>query len=411
MADLFHVLRRVMPGRRVSALLLALLTGAVLTTGLDAAQAAGPAPGAQAARAAGATTGPTTGRPSITPWDPPTTSEPPWTGQCDPQWSTATLPTAGQYDRLSPTQIRFVYSAPAGAGCAAAPAWSRTTVSVYSDAAGRNLVGQGTSGVGSTRGWIRVNGLLPSVDYYYSVQAGNTSPHGGILGPVRTPVTTEPSVTPTFPPDWCELYASGTLRSATSTTLALDYSISGAGACNKSTALDIATGANGANVVQHLSTPTASDAGAIEVTGLTPDTAYYYRFAGGAFFPGAWVGPVRTLPLGSGPTTTTTGPAPNGRCTAVMTVRSDWGQGFLAEVKITNTGTTALTGWTVDWAWTHGEHLESAYSARSGGSATHPTLTGEDWNSRLAAGGSTSAFVLGSGSLADPVPGLACSGR
>ncbi|MFF7312792.1 cellulase family glycosylhydrolase [Streptomyces sp. NPDC008137] len=38
-------------------------------------------------------------------------------------------------------------------------------------------------------------------------------------------------------------------------------------------------------------------------------------------------------------------------CAAAYTVSSDWGGGFNAEVKVTNTGSTPLTSWKVAWTW------------------------------------------------------------
>lgn len=38
-------------------------------------------------------------------------------------------------------------------------------------------------------------------------------------------------------------------------------------------------------------------------------------------------------------------------CSAAYTVSSDWGSGFNADVKVTNTGTTAMTSWKVSWTW------------------------------------------------------------
>ncbi|MFI6370969.1 cellulase family glycosylhydrolase [Streptomyces sp. NPDC050546] len=55
---------------------------------------------------------------------------------------------------------------------------------------------------------------------------------------------------------------------------------------------------------------------------------------------------------GSGPDPGGPGePGGGAACTAAYTVSSDWGGGFNAEVKVTNTGGTPLTSWKVTWTW------------------------------------------------------------
>jgi Cellulose binding domain len=260
---------------RASVLLMALVAAvAVLSTGLGPARAT-------------ARTGRTVAEADVV--------RTPSAPRCDPQWSTATAATPATFEVTSPNRIRFAYSAPAGAGCSSAPGLATTTVTVYTDAAGRQEAGRATSGAGSTAGSVRVEGLSPNVDYYYSVQASNTSPHGGIAGPVRTPASTGP--TSSTPPDWCRIGAEGTFTAATTATLVFTYADPGAGLCGTAVRVQISTDALGQNPVKVASTPSGSDSGTIVVGGLTPDTAYWYRFVGSSFVPTTTEGPVRTLPV------------------------------------------------------------------------------------------------------------------
>ena len=342
----------------------------------------------------GAGAGPARAAPVVTSTPAPPVSTPVSTvGRCDPQWSTATAPAPAAYEQISPTRIRFAYTAPAAAGCAEDPDYATTTVTVFADAAGTQVAGRATTGLGSTSGSVRVVGLAPNVDYYYSVQASNTSPHGTVAGPVRTPT----GVTPTLPPDYCQLFTDGTLRSATDSSLSFDYTNPRAGFCDVSARLEISTDETGREIVKTVRTPTGSEAGALTVTGLDPDTAYWARFVGSAFGPIAVRGPFRTLPQTTAP------------CRAVFSVLSSWGQGFVAQVTVTNTGSAAIDGWTADWTWANGERLGGVSGATPGGTATHPTLTGLSWNSRLGTGQTASAYLSGTGALGTTVPAPRCT--
>ncbi|MBL0887388.1 lytic polysaccharide monooxygenase auxiliary activity family 9 protein [Myceligenerans indicum] len=77
-------------------------------------------------------------------------------------------------------------------------------------------------------------------------------------------------------------------------------------------------------------------------------------------------------------------------CTATVTVTNSWSGGYQADVTVT-AGDSAISGWQVA---VDGATITQAWNATVSGD----TLTNADWNGALAAGGSTTAGFIGSGS-------------
>jgi endoglucanase len=79
-----------------------------------------------------------------------------------------------------------------------------------------------------------------------------------------------------------------------------------------------------------------------------------------------------------------------GSCSAAYSVSSDWGSGFTAAITVTDNGTTAITGWTLTYAYTGNQTLQSGWSGNWSQSGQTVTVTNASWNGSLAAGASTS---------------------
>jgi cellulose 1,4-beta-cellobiosidase len=75
-------------------------------------------------------------------------------------------------------------------------------------------------------------------------------------------------------------------------------------------------------------------------------------------------------------------------CSAAYSVETDWGTGFTAQLTVTNTGTTAITGWTVTYSYTGNQTLQSGWSGNWSQSGENVTVTNASWNGDLAAGAS-----------------------
>ncbi|WP_204004495.1 glycoside hydrolase family 9 protein [Micromonospora lutea] len=133
------------------------------------------------------------------------------------------------------------------------------------------------------------------------------------------------------------------------------------------------------------------------VTGLDPETRYHFYVvaidaAGNASPPSEMV------------TVTTSVPLPTSPCRISYGV-NDWGSGFTASITITNTGTSAINGWTLAFTFPHaGQRVGQSWSATFQQSGTAVTATSLSYNGNLAPGGSTSIGFNGTHTGSNPPP-------
>jgi endo-1,4-beta-xylanase len=85
-------------------------------------------------------------------------------------------------------------------------------------------------------------------------------------------------------------------------------------------------------------------------------------------------------------------------------VTGSWQGGFQGDVRVTNTGATALTGWSLAWQFTGGQQVAQLWNGAVSQSAASVTVTNASWNGSLAPGGSASFGFLGSWTGSNPAP-------
>ncbi len=56
-------------------------------------------------------------------------------------------------------------------------------------------------------------------------------------------------------------------------------------------------------------------------------------------------------------------PTPTGACTVTYKVTNQWSGGFQADVQLTNTGTSAWNGWSLDWSFADGQKVTQVWNA------------------------------------------------
>ncbi|MGD1219840.1 cellulase family glycosylhydrolase [Streptomyces krungchingensis] len=95
-------------------------------------------------------------------------------------------------------------------------------------------------------------------------------------------------------------------------------------------------------------------------------------------------------------------------CAAVYTVSSDWGSGFNADVKVTNTGTTALTSWKVTWTWSGGRQVTSMWNATYTQSGATVSAVNAAHNGAVPVGGSA-GFGFGGAPGGGGTPTVTCT--
>ncbi|WP_406197199.1 MULTISPECIES: glycosyl hydrolase family 18 protein [unclassified Streptomyces] len=83
--------------------------------------------------------------------------------------------------------------------------------------------------------------------------------------------------------------------------------------------------------------------------------------------------------------------------TATYAKTQDWGSGFEGKWTVKNTGTTAVSSWTVEWDFPSGTSVTSAWDADVTSSGTHWTAKNKSWNGSLAPGASVTFGFNGSG--------------
>jgi len=88
------------------------------------------------------------------------------------------------------------------------------------------------------------------------------------------------------------------------------------------------------------------------------------------------------------PTVTPTGGPTSAPC-RIRYVPNTWNNGFTANVTITNTGSTAINGWTVTWTWPGNQQITNAWNATITQSGQQVTARNVGYNPTIPPGGST----------------------
>ncbi|MET9506227.1 glycoside hydrolase family 3 N-terminal domain-containing protein [Streptomyces sp. NPDC006622] len=116
------------------------------------------------------------------------------------------------------------------------------------------------------------------------------------------------------------------------------------------------------------------------------------------------------FPYGFGLTYGGTDPTPTptpGACTAQFRTASSWQGGYQAEITVRNTGSAALTGWSVDWDL-GGSTVSSLWNGSLTTAQGRATVRNTAFNGSLLPGATTSFGLTANGTAGAPVPH--CSG-
>lgn len=97
------------------------------------------------------------------------------------------------------------------------------------------------------------------------------------------------------------------------------------------------------------------------------------------------------------------GPAASA-CTVGYKVLSQWGSGFTAEVTVTNTGTSPVSGWTLGFAFAADQRVAQGWSATWAQDGANVTARNLSWNATIRPGGKVQIGFNGSSAAANPPP-------
>jgi O-glycosyl hydrolase len=102
--------------------------------------------------------------------------------------------------------------------------------------------------------------------------------------------------------------------------------------------------------------------------------------------------------------TVSSGASGSGAACAVSYTPDDWTGGFTADVTITDTGSSAINGWTLAFTFPGNEQITDSWNGSYSQSGENVTITNESYNATIAAGGSTSLGFQGTWSTSDAAP-------
>ena len=143
----------------------------------------------------------------------------------------------------------------------------------------------------------------------------------------------------------------------------------------------------------------SSAATSVTVTGLSAGTAYsfavYARDAAGN----------RSARSGTVSVTTDEGGgAPGGTCSVGYRVIGEWPGGFQGEITLRNTGTAAVDGWTLGFAFADGQTVTNMWGGTATQSGGAVSVTPASYTSTIAAGGSVTVGFTGTLTGANAAP-------
>ncbi|MBQ0970942.1 cellulose binding domain-containing protein [Streptomyces sp. RK31] len=99
-----------------------------------------------------------------------------------------------------------------------------------------------------------------------------------------------------------------------------------------------------------------------------------------------------------------TDPGPSDACEVTYRVTNAWGDGFQADVRLTNTGTAAWDGWSLAWSFPDGRRIAHLWNGTHTQSGTSVTVRNADWNRAVAPGASVTFGFTASGPSAEATP-------
>ncbi|MEU7941250.1 glycoside hydrolase family 11 protein [Microbispora bryophytorum] len=103
------------------------------------------------------------------------------------------------------------------------------------------------------------------------------------------------------------------------------------------------------------------------------------------------------------PSVSPSSPGGTGAC-RVSYVKNEWNNGFTAEVAVTNTGGSAINGWTLAWSFSGSQQITNSWNATVSQSGSSVTARNVSYNGSLAPGATTSFGFQGTYSGSNPNP-------
>jgi endoglucanase len=101
-------------------------------------------------------------------------------------------------------------------------------------------------------------------------------------------------------------------------------------------------------------------------------------------------------------------PSPTGTpttaCSAVYSLTNSWSDGFQAQIVVTNTGSSAISPWTLTWTFPGDQKIASLWNASYTQSGEQVTATAESYNATIAPADTVTVGFTGSFTASDAAP-------
>jgi len=102
--------------------------------------------------------------------------------------------------------------------------------------------------------------------------------------------------------------------------------------------------------------------------------------------------------------TVSSGSTGGGACQVVYSTQSQWAGGFVAGITVTNTGGSAISGWTLKFTFPGDQQITDTWNGSSSQSGENVTITNASYNGAIAAGGNASLGFQGTWTNSDAAP-------
>src|SRR6266702_996348 len=91
-------------------------------------------------------------------------------------------------------------------------------------------------------------------------------------------------------------------------------------------------------------------------------------------------------------------------CSVTYSTQSQWSYGFVANLVLSNTGASAINGWTLTFTFPGDQKVTNAWSATVTQSGENVTAVAESYNANIAAGATTNLGFQGTWTTSDAAP-------
>jgi O-glycosyl hydrolase len=99
-----------------------------------------------------------------------------------------------------------------------------------------------------------------------------------------------------------------------------------------------------------------------------------------------------------------TSPPPTASCTVTYLTQSQWAGGFVAQITLANSGTTAINGWTLAFTFPGDQKITDTWNGVSTQSGENVSIVNESYNATIAPGSNTSLGFQGTWTNSDATP-------